>query len=118
MDNRFFNISEEFLRLNRICIDHANLKEQLYTQDSYPSLKALTDVLSAFSIKNRALKIKWEQLMEYGTPVMLHYQDRMPSFVIATHVMENEITYYTSDLKKRQRHEIVFSNTGTGLPCM
>lgn len=101
MDNRFFNISEEFLRLNRICIDHANLKEQLYTQDSYPSLKALTDVLSAFSIKNRALKIKWEQLMEYGTPVMLHYQDRMPSFVIATHVMENEITYYTSDLKKK-----------------
>ena len=101
MDHSFFNICDKFLRLNKICLDRASIKEQLYTQDSYPSLNAVTDVLSAFGIEHRALRIGWDQLMEYGTPAMLHYQGRMPRFVIATRVTESEITYYTSGLRKK-----------------
>lgn len=101
MDHSFFNICDKFLRLNKICLDRASIKEQLYTQDSYPSLNAFTDVLSAFGIEHRALRIGWDQLMEYGTPAMLHYQGRMPRFVIATRVTESEITYYTSGLRKK-----------------
>lgn len=98
MDHSFFNVCDQFLRLNKICINHASFKKQLYTQDSYPSLNAFTNILSANGVEHRALRIGWEQLVEYGPPVMLHYQDRRSYFVIATHVTENEITYYKSDL--------------------
>ena len=99
MDNSFFNICDKFLQLNRICVDTTELKKQLYSQDSYPSLKAFTDVLSVLGIEYRALKIEWEQLIEYGTPVMLHYQDGVPRFVVATRVTSDEISYYKSNLR-------------------
>lgn len=101
MDNSFFNVCDKFLQLNRICVDPEDLRKQLYTQDSYPSLKAFTDVLSVLGIEHRALRIGWNKLEEYGTPVMLHYQDRVPRFVVATRVTSNEIVYYRSNLKKK-----------------
>lgn len=50
--------------------------------------------MSIWGIRHQALRIGWNQLIEYGTPVMLHYQDEIPRFVIATDVTSDEITYY------------------------
>ena len=101
MDNSFFNVCDKFLQLHRICVDPADLRKLLYSSDSYPSLKSFTDILSIWGIRHQALKIGWNQLIEYGTPVMLHYQDGIPRFVIATDVTSDEITYYKSNLKKK-----------------
>lgn len=100
MDQSFFYICDKFLLLNRICFDPAELKKQLLSQEDYPSLKSFTDVLTTMKVEHRALKIGWDQLIEYDTPVMLHYQGRMPSFVMATHITPNEITYVKSNSKK------------------
>ncbi len=50
--------------------------------------------MSIWGIRHQALRIGWNQLIEYGTPVMLHYQGEIPRFVIATDVTSDEITYY------------------------
>lgn len=81
------------MQLNRICFDTAELKKQLLSQEDYPSLKSFTDVLTAIGVEHRAFKIGWEQLVKYDTPVMLHYQGRKPSFVVATHITPDKITY-------------------------
>ena len=101
MDNSFFNVCDKFLQLHRICVDPADLRKLLYSSDSYPSLKSFTDILSIWGIRHQALRIGWNQLIEYGTPVMLHYQGEIPRFVIATDVTSDEITYYKSNLKKK-----------------
>lgn len=101
MDNSFFNICVKFLELHRICVNPADLRKELYSSDSYPSLKSFTDILSKLSIRHRALRIDWNQLIEYGTPAMLHYRDGIPRFVIAIDVTSDKITYYKSNLKKK-----------------
>lgn len=101
MDNSFFNVCDKFLQLHRICVDPADLRKLLYSSDSYPSLKSFTDILSIWGIRHQALRIGWNQLIEYGTPVMLYYQGEIPRFVIATDVTSDEITYYKSNLKKK-----------------
>lgn len=81
-------------------MDAVDFKRQLYSHESYPSLNAFTDELTNLGVEHRALKLTWKELMEYGTPSLLHYRDKIPRFVIATRVTETEITYYKSNLTK------------------
>ena len=100
MEKAFLNISSLFLRLNHLCVEPARFRKDLYAHEAYPSLKALTDVLSDWEIEYRALKIGWEQLCEYGTPVLLHYRDSMPRFVVATSVTTDGIVFYKDEGEK------------------
>ena len=100
MEKAFLNISSLFLRLNHLCVEPARFRRNLYVHEAYPSLKALTDVLSDWEIEHRALKIGWEQLCEYGTPVLLHYRDSMPRFVVATSVTVDGIVFYKDERER------------------
>lgn len=114
MDNSFYNISCKLLHLNAVCVDSKEFKKQLCSQETYPSLKSLTNVLTDFGIEHRALKIDRKQLQEYGTPVLLHYQENIPRFVAATHVTDQEITYYKSNLEKKTQSLTEFSQHWNG----
>lgn len=114
MDNSFYNVSRKLLELNGICVDSKDFKKRLYTQEAYPSLKALTDVLSDLEIDYKALRIDWMQLQEYGVPVLLHYQGDVPRFVVAIRVTNHEITYLKNDLKEVTETKEVFSGHWNG----
>lgn len=71
-------------------------------------------MLADFGIEHRALKIDRKQLQEYGTPVLLHYQENIPRFVAATRVTDQEITYYKSNLEKETQSLTEFSQHWNG----
>ena len=114
MEKAFLNISHKFLQLNRICIDFGRFRRDLYAHEAYPSLKALTDVLSSLDIEHRALKIGWEQLTGHGTPVLLHYREQMPRFVVATTVTAEEIVFWKSEREKVRETREAFEKRWDG----
>lgn len=114
MDNSFYHICHKFLAVNKICVDSERMKKELYSHAAYPSLKSLTDVLSDLKIEYRALRINTEQLQEYGTPVLLHYQGRKPQFVVATHISNQKITFYKDNQQKEVQSLSDFSKYWNG----
>lgn len=101
MDKSFYNIALKFLQIMGYYVDKDVFLNQLCSHVNYPALNSFTDVLEYMEVDNVAVKIDAIKLNEYGFPVMIHMNDKLPHFIIVTNIREDKVCYYNLYLKKK-----------------
>lgn len=87
MEVVLFNLILEYLKCNSYVINSDELKLQLLSHPSYPSLHSITGVLDHFSIENLALQV----------PVNLETLEQLPKSFISTTLDTNQYMLITQN---------------------
>ena len=90
---------QSLLQKNKIKIDSEELDFQIQSHPSYPSLHAITGVLSHFDIENTAIRV----------PVDKETLEQLPTNFIAQVKTENN-TDFALVIKKDKNYKIIYSN--------
>lgn len=89
----------------KLDISEDTLKESLLNEPSYPSMEAICNTLSNFSIDNLVVNIKDYHLQEIEYPAIAQLQESIISneheikihFVLVTNISSSEITYINTE---------------------
>ena len=90
---------QSLLQKNKIKIDGDELDFQIQSHPSYPSLHAITGVLSHFDIENAAIRV----------PIDIETLEQLPSSFIAQ-IKRNEATDFALVVKKGKNYKTISSN--------
>ncbi|WP_299384125.1 vitamin K epoxide reductase family protein [uncultured Lacinutrix sp.] len=90
---------QSLLQKNKIKIDGEELDFQIQSHPSYPSLHAITGVLSHFDIENTAIRV----------PVDKETLEQLPPSFIAQ-IKRNEVTDFALVVKKGKNYKTIYNN--------
>ncbi len=97
----------KLLRNLSINIDPATISAELEIHPDYPSLLAISDVLSAFSIENSAFRVDHANLLTVPCPFIAHTNSNNGEFVVVSKI-EDDNVFVSSE--KWNNHKLSLSN--------
>jgi len=89
-----------FIREKKVKVTKDSVKRLLITHPNYPSLVAITDLCTLYSLKSRAVVISASQLKNLIFPAIAHFSVGEGQFVSIKKVKENYVYYLTENGKK------------------
>lgn len=115
--NVTFEILAKYLKSENIILDLDELKLQLLSHPSYPSLHSITGVLDHFSIKNLALEVPinlktLNQLPKSFISIILEKEKKE---LVLVHQLSKKIEIVYGDLKKKEVITDKFFNIWSGI---
>ncbi len=104
MQENLFNVLLSFLKKENIHLNQDELKLQLLSHSSYPSLHAITGVLDHFSIDNIALELPKEHeiLIQLPKYFIAHINSQQKEEFVLVNQLENRIAIVYSNKKKNK----------------
>ena len=94
---RYKNNLEKIVKKLNLKISKNALKTAFKFHPDYPSLSALSDILSEWNVDNLAIKISPQQLTEITFPAIAHIDDSGEGYFVLLENFENQhITYWDS----------------------
>ena len=95
---KYQNNLEQILHKLNLKVSENTLKTAFKFHPDYPSLSALSDILSEWRVDNLAVKISPQQLKEATFPVIAHIDDGGEGYFVLLQNFENhQVTYWDSD---------------------
>jgi uncharacterized membrane protein/glutaredoxin len=92
----------KILKMLSINIDSSAIVAELETHPDYPSLLAISDVLNAFNIGNKAFRVQFEELKHVNCPFLAHTNLNGGEFVV---VNKMDALYITLS-KSKGKHKL------------
>ena len=85
------------------------LSKQLQTHPFYPSLAAVSDVFTSYSIESEALRVSYEDLLDLQTPFIAHLNIDNGFFIIVERAREDGIFFNSGEkiLKHIKKEEFI-----------
>ncbi len=92
------NNLEEIVKKLNLKVSESTLKTAFKFHPDYPSLSALSDILSEWQVDNLAVKISPQQIQELTFPAIAHIDDGLEGYFVLLESFENQrVTYWDSE---------------------
>ena len=117
MKNSLNLLVEQLLRKNQIPFDKEELRFQIESHPSYPSLHAITGVLDHFNIENVAadVPVNKETLEQLPECYLVQINGDKGQSLAVVQKKNADYIIYNSEGKKKKINEIEFLNQFTGI---
>lgn len=90
-NNHLIKILQNYLKKENYNIDRNDFKLQLLSNQSYPSVKSITDTLDYFNIENIAINVPKDAL------------DQLPDFFLA--ILNNNLSTTITQVEKKWKNK-------------
>ena len=95
---KYQNNLEQIVQKLNLRVSENTLKNAFKFHPDYPSLSALSDILSEWQVDNLAVKISPQQMQEVTFPAIAHIDDGLEGYFVLLENFENQhITYWDSE---------------------
>ncbi|RWY48327.1 vitamin K epoxide reductase family protein [Mucilaginibacter gilvus] len=92
----------KLLKYLSINIDPAIICEELEKHPDYPSLLAVSDILTALKIENNALRVDYDELIDVPCPFMAHSILDGESLIVVTKLNKDFVTFSNETVNRRR----------------
>jgi hypothetical protein len=109
-----FWVLKSFFNSKKVRVTSTTLRTQLLQEPTFPSIMALSNVLTDYNIYNIPLVIKPEQLHKIPLPAIAHFANGM-EYIYITKVENNQVEFHHNQLGKLRESIAYFSQKWQGL---
>lgn len=93
-------VTEELLSILKVRVTNTTLKNELYNHPDYPSLLAISDILTGYGIENISTQITIDKLVELPVPFIVPLKNTANAegqFTVIESIQGDTIKYYRSE---------------------